>query len=100
MCAKFCLSKIIAKSQIASCPLVLCTEPFYPGAFRAGCVRVCLRWLRDFALARAPYRRARARAVKSARVNLGICSVSISRITYLLQRRAARRLYNSPGLKL
>ena len=36
---------------------------------------------------------ARARAVKSARANLGICSVSISRIIYLLQRRAARRLY-------
>ena len=39
------------------------------------------------------------RAVKSARANLGICSVSISRIIYLLQRRPRRRLYTATTVR-
>ena len=74
--------------------IVLYTESFYSKSFRAGCAIVCLGCgtLRSRALRID----ARARAtVKSARANLDICSVSLSRLTYLFRRYTGRRPYSA-----
>ena len=55
-------------------------------------MRVCLRWLRDFALARAPYRRARAQRL-SPRALTWVYAVSVLSgiLTYSVRTRAGAR---------